>query len=1035
MDTRAGKLPKHGPIVSLSGASFGPADKLLYNGKQFIKFTPRIPKAVEASARSVLYVTDDGIVDGNIYASFRNSDGEFRFIDGNPTYTGEYTGTPTDDYHYVVIGYDTPVTTDTILFWAEEYVPVGLVRIDYSYDGVTFYTVPTHVGNVSYEFDDTIKIYSTESSPAGQYKYTVDLGSTYTARYWRIRSFLYSYNTSAVSDVNGKDVTLTTTSGLPSSSTSYLLGDFYYNSKVASYGLKEHTTTYTDVSYDGTKYTLSNVKFVPGSDLGTVYAAGATISLEEYLYTTKKVLVCDEDSCGSFICRYGSPDTYPDCFSYEVYTKLDGTNILYQSKSYSSLTLSSSPQYVDMDVVDFMPSYDSTATGPNGGELVTTLKYVVGERVKAGATYTSITGNDINSVTINGWADTDDLSAGNYFLYLYPMKLTQVRVFEKQGPQFTFWESDGDVSVSNILSVSNVYDVAYDTADNVFYVIGFSENAGTGTPSVQDDFSAGVGSHFDTDKWYSSGNGFYRDTYDDALVFLNTSSGTYAYGSLESKSYFSSDYEVSLSTTVDTTTSGGFFGLFSVDKEENNELVYSVVYGDWGSTSSASLHGGVVSSIENYTDGVISIRNLKFDPTSLPTGTYKHKFTYTSSTWYYTRTNITSPGSNEVSSTDVGVGPFINTHGVSVMLDSGGRDINSGSFVEIITSFGSVTGVSSRSLTLSNSYVSSSGFAYSYFDDGTEQTIIASTVDYASTGMKIDIRGDTTNFVTVSSTGVTSTGSTSMDVPCLYVSVINEEGSLTTVSGVSDAGGNVITYLDLIADPAYTYDSLYGKVSIATTHETAAAGGSVFIRVGQDLYKYNKAVLPLTTNEDGSSAVASVKSVFPSDYIYGFMYDDYVVGGLSYLYHDQDIDEVHLNVISDSTLEHATESAWLDLSNVNAPYARDVNDLSVIYTVDGSDVYVFNADENSVAFCNIVSQDPILPASSDYSTTITARVVNMFGQPLSNKRVSFVITNGGGSLSAATACSTSSGTASVTFTSSSVQGTSSIMATASDDTC
>lgn len=1034
MDTKAGKLGKLGPIATLAGASFNPDEKLLYTGSQFVKFVPKTPLAIQASAHELHYVTEQGVVDKHSYRSFKDSSGTFKLINGNPAYEEGVTGIPESDYHYVIIGYNNPVTTNTVKFWAEDYIPYDLIRIDYSHDGSYFFEIPTSAGDVSFEFDDTQKVYDTETSPSGQFIYTVDLGKQYTAKYWRIRSFIYTYNTTAVADVNGKNVALVTTSGLPSTSSLYTNGDFYYNSHSIAHGMIEHSTSYSGVSESAGGYTLSNLEFVPGgSNLGTVYA-GASISLEEYLYTTKTMLVCDEDTCGSFICRYGSSADYPECFSERVFTFLDGINTLYTAVTTSGVTLLSSPQKLDVEVDAFMPTYSTGVHGPSGGSLSTVLRYMVDELPSTSVTYSSIAGNSLVATNFNYWDATDDLDAGHFFVYTYPMKLTQVRVFEKEGPAFVFWESDGDVSVSNTIECQNLYDAVYDTADGLFYVIGYKENMGVGTPAIDDSFASGVGNSFDVNKWDIDGNAFYRDSIAESLVFINSTDSVSVYGSLISKAYLKDTFTVSADITKTTATKGGTFGFSLRDKETQNEFAYVYSYDDWSAPSTRSILGANIMSLLNYSDGVVTVRNLGFVGDDVPVGTFRHTFSYDSG-WYYTRENISSPGVNEVATTWIGVGPFLNTHGISLLLDAKGLTVYSGAYVSFITVASSASSVSSLTPTLSISYNSVTEVSSISYDDGSNHTLVSGDVFYQNVGAKINLRGNTAYVVEDSMSALYTTGNVFVDAPCLYVDVVDSTGELGSVTGVSTTDGVVIDKLDVVANPENTYDSLFGQINIATTQSSVTAGGSLFIRVGETLYKYNKVTLPLTSVEDGSNAVATVSGVFPSNYINGFMYDGYTIGGLSYLWRDDFTDETTLNLISDSTLVHSTDKAWLDLSSVYIPCTRDANDLSSMYIVNDDSVYVLNTDEDSVAFCNVISTDPILPASSDYSTTVTARVTNMFGKPLSHKSVSFVITDGGGTLSSASACTTSSGTASITFTASTVVGTTKVVATASDDSC
>ena len=261
------------------------------------------------------------------------------------------------------------------------------------------------------------------------------------------------------------------------------------------------------------------------------------------------------------------------------------------------------------------------------------------------------------------------------------------------------------------------------------------------------------------------------------------------------------------------------------------------------------------------------------------------------------------------------------------------------------------------------------------------------------------------------------------------------EGSRVFVDGVSDANGSVINTLDVIENPNRVYGDYYGNVSIATTNEGEGAGGSLFIRIGTSIYKYNKTTLPLASPESGANAALLSSGISMQERVHHFQYDGYSVGGLSYIFDDLNRGGVYMSIIDAGTLSVAKYEAELDVTAANVSLARDVADTSVLYTVIDNDVYVFNASEDDTAFCNVVVDDTILPASSGFSTTVTAIVTNMFGVPLSNKTVAFALTAGGGSISSASDCTSASGTAITSFTASSIVGTSFVTATASNDVC
>jgi hypothetical protein len=262
-------------------------------------------------------------------------------------------------------------------------------------------------------------------------------------------------------------------------------------------------------------------------------------------------------------------------------------------------------------------------------------------------------------------------------------------------------------------------------------------------------------------------------------------------------------------------------------------------------------------------------------------------------------------------------------------------------------------------------------------------------------------------------------------------------GELTEVTDVSDSSGIVISEFNVLDNPTASYGDYAGTVSISTTQQSEAIGGSLFIKVGEDIYKYNKTTLPLSLSEDGTAAAVLASGVINSLGTTTFGYDGYTRGGLSYIKSDIGIGYYVLEQMSDSTVSGSGIKAVL-----NVPYSEDVilgrdySDFDTIYYIDSSNnIYLFDIDPNSVAFCNVVTQDPAMQAGSDDSTSVTAFVVNLYGDALQSKEVAFAITQGAGSITPSSGCSTSSGTVSTTFTVGEVAGLSIVTATASNDSC
>jgi len=997
-----------------------------------------------ASANSVVYMSADQVYFKRSYSSYLNSNGDYRFIDGNPTSDGNDTGRPSEYYDHVIVGYNSSITTDTVKFWAEDYIPVELVRVDYSHDGEYFFEVPTHEGNVSFVFDDSIKIYETEDVPSGQYIYTVALPQQYTAKYWRVRSFISTHNMDEVAqDITGKDILMSTTSGLPASSNEYGSGYFYYNSNDVVDTSVAQTTSYggTSVNYDGT-YDLSDVKFYSTTP-GTVEAGAFSILIQEQIYSYHTFYRC---AVGWPVCTLSCNHPgnnyidFPECYESFIRTDLDSVNTLFYAENTEDFDLSGvGYQFVDVTVDGYLPEYSYTyGPGPNGGNLIATVQYSIGSSIRRRTSYNSINGNTLGAVSISNWPSYWDFPSAQNFYYSYPMKLTQVKIPKRTGPQLRYWESDGSTAVTNTSVLDNVYDMVYDIADEAFYVVRFNETGGVGNPIIHDNFSTVSGESFNTAVWDIYGNSFFKDALSNCLVFENTVSGVRVGSDLLSKAYFTGDFDTTLPVVVDTLSGTGYYGSVVRDVDNDNQVGGIYAIGEWGTDpADRGLTAVVIDSLTNATDSVVSFNSLRIDPYNLLEGEASHTFDYiTGSGWYYTRENITYPGQYEIDSRFSAPNAIVVEDGFSVVLEDNDQTVSNGSSVSFVTERFTISGINSDTVDLYTTHIDSTdNIQFSYDDTVVNDTLLNRTVETFGANLKANITGATTNFITASSTSFDSNGAVGWDIPCLEVYTLNSDGDLSTVSGVSTGAGVVLQTFDIIETPGGRYEDWFGKVSIITTNETEAQGGSIFLRVGTDLYKYNKTTLPLTGRETGTNVSVLASGTLPYEYTKGFNYDDYVVGGVSFIVFDEERSGVFLRTVSDSTLLLSGYESQLNLVNDDVPFARDAEDSGVLYTVIDNDVYLLNADETSVAFCNVVSSDPILPASSSYTATITARVVNMFGEPLQGKKISFSITSGDGSLTPTYGCSTSSGTVSTVFTAASSVGTSVITATASNDSC
>lgn len=1005
-----GKLSKQGPLATLASFIHGEEDRLMFNGQQFVSLSAQSPKVITASARRTIGFDSSSEIKFAAYNNFTDLDGTFRFVNGSPTLDDNiYTGWP-GTYDHIVIGYDANVSTATIKFWSKRYINPNHISIDYGYDSINFHSISGI--STSWIFDDTVRHKSNEIIPQGMYVYTVSLGSTYTAKYWRIKGFLTAVVQSKVSaDISGGSINIADTTYWDSS------GDVYLFAK-PGIGLSEF---FSSPSSKNTSYTQNSVSG------DTNYIDDLEISVSTDTYHKSGYILITEDYFNAAINQ-----SVTECLGFGYIAPFSS------SYDYSSCS-TSVPCYYPVTAYGSLPG--STANGdigPHGGVVSAKLHIFYGTEViyMTDASYESTNGTSLQTITVSGYSASDDLPAGTIVQSKASLDIAQVQVKEEVSPIMRFWETDGAVCTAKEVDIDNAYDAVYDKADEVYYVAEFSSTGGSGY-GMSDDFSTGdTSSTFDSDRWTPVGSAFTRDNDTECAVFENTISGTIVYGNLVSNGYHktTSDFLDTFNVNV-TTLSGniGYIGIAARDKDTNNQLNGVFALGDWSPLSLSSFIGVEMYSIQDGSDGDAALRNFRFDPRNVPEDLCEHKLIYESDVWKYYRTSKeASPTVSDISDKDLGDTTHISEDGFVASLDKN-PDIKEGSYISFFTKKNTSSPSSSNVFQLKIKYTSSSNVMEAGFNDGTDTYLTGSAPE--ATDIRSDILGYTDNYTTVSSTGFIATGPEDMDIPCLRVRVFDNDGDVTTVSGVTDVNGVVLGSFDVLRDYGVVYGDYYDKISIATTGQSVDIGGSIFLRVGSDLYKYNKATLPLISYENGSNAVVLTSGTVPETGVYNFAYDEYTLGGLSYAMYDYGREGVFMKVIDDNNLENTSYETELNLSSVAMPLAWDVQDMDVLYVIDGSDVYAFNTDEDSVAFANVSIADSVLPANSSEQTVVTAYASNLYGDPLSNKRVYFAITSGGGSISPASACTTSSGTASVTFTSATVSGTSIITVTASNDAC
>jgi hypothetical protein len=290
--------------------------------------------------------------------------------------------------------------------------------------------------------------------------------------------------------------------------------------------------------------------------------------------------------------------------------------------------------------------------------------------------------------------------------------------------------------------------------------------------------------------------------------------------------------------------------------------------------------------------------------------------------------------------------------------------------------------------------------------------------------------------VDLSADNFTVTGGTiTYDTPVFSVVTVNKDGEIEQVSGISDTDGYAIKSLDIIRDPSVVYNRyLTPRSGIATNGAAAGSGGEIYIKVDDTIYKYLKNDLPLDL-EDGSNASITTTGEIPATSVTNFAYNGYSGGGLSYMEYISDLEGVFVKTISTLTLTAVTKKAMLDVATIDYPFGWNVSDLSTLYYVDSTALKLYDLNETKAAFANVTSDKQVLAAGTAETATVTAQVLNVYGEPKSNKTMTFSVTAGDGAISPATGCSDSNGEDTTTYTVGSAVGTATITVTVSDTAC
>ncbi len=979
VESQPGTVVAFDPSVSLSSFSAETRDQLIFNENQLVLAKLQQPRPTQATARSRL--GPDTFIE---FTEYVNISGVLVYIDGS--FQALVTsGVPTAPVHQIKLGFDVQVTTDTIIFWSITFVETSEIFVQYSFEDVTWF----EVGAVTWVqvFDDTIENFPGDVPPTGQFRYTGTFDSgAIKARYWRIRGDAETTYVSQAGSSPNITLTVVSTDNFPSSGSLFV-------------GLGTLTGTMTYTGKTATTFTGVDDEFLVGSLVSEVIEAltnglGAN---GQYILNGFSTVGLPTEGTAILIAN-PSIFTEPSCLPFvnEAFS--------WTGKTIGTLTGVTLPGHAFTSVC-----------GTTFKSLIDTNRY----------------GFEFNPLINLGFG------AAIYTLGDFANNVTEVHIIPTTEPLLQHWNSDGSQAVSVLVDTEDPLAAVYDKTDDAYYVIKFNDTLQGAAVDPDDDFNADTGLAFDADKWVESTTNVYfqHSTLSGTLDFKSSGGPGQLTGNYTVQGDFSAEVEF---VYIGELNQGASFALEAKDSVTGNVHLSSVLRGAYipGVSTVSGTFSGAAMTFTDTLGGNAILQDFRVDPATIdygfPGGIIDYNLVFNGSTGAY---DITVSGIDHDPAFP-GVAYTMDSASftvVNLVAPSDGQAFAVQVFVDEI----SVSGTLASGVALEIERAGTN--AYVRYDDaatpGTFDTLFVGNMPTSDlsiqlfgdpNGQAVDILVDNYDF----------TGSVSFGTPVFSVITLDNQGDIVEVSGVSDSSGFAIKNLDLIRDPSAPYNSfLAPRIAIATNGAAAGAGGELYLKINDTLYRYLKTTLPLLSVEDGSSAVATSTGEIPITGVTGFAYNGYTQGGLSYIEYDSDLSGTFLKTIRTSDLTAVPLKALLDVASINYPFAWNVSDLATLYFVDGTALKLYDLNETKAGFVNVTSDKQVLSAGTAETATVTAQVLNVYGEPKSSKYMTFTVSAGDGALSPAAGCSDGNGEDTTVYTVGAAVGTATITVTVSDVSC
>lgn len=615
--------------------------------------------------------------------------------------------------------------------------------------------------------------------------------------------------------------------------------------------------------------------------------------------------------------------------------------------------------------------------------------------------------------------------------------VTEIQIIPTTGAILEHWNSNGSKAVTNAVEGSGYYDITYDKADDVYYAIRFDESLPSALALDPDDnFNGNTGSLFDATKWVEDSvhSYFIRSSASGTLTMVSNA----GQGRLTGNYGIDDDVQVDLSlVAVEDLGISSHFTLSLKDYTDDNQYMYTSVIGPY--TPGGPAEGEFAGANITYSDTVGTaavLQHFRINPSfinyDVGGGSINYAISYNSGTNDY---SVTSSGTTHANASP----------GVPYTIDSAEFTISNvfppsdgqGFQVNVLCSKTPIVGTASSGINLQLERIGTNGYVrYEDTDAPGMKTLQVGNIPDGR--IKVEVSGDpNTQPADLHADDFVMTGGTLFfNSPVFSIVTINKSGDLEQVTSVSDVDGYAIKIFDVIQDLSAKYnDYLYPKVGIATNGALQGSGGEVYIKINDTLYKYLKSALPLVS-EDGTGASVSTSGEIPETSITNFSYSGYTQGELSYIEYISDLSGTFVKAISSTTLLASPLKAWIDVTSISHPFAWNVSDGSTLYFADnGNELKLYDLNEGKAGFVNVTSDKQVLAAGTAETATVTAQVLNVYGEPKSAKTMTFSVSAGDGAVSPSTGCSDGSGLDTTTYTVGAAVGTATITVTVSDIVC